>query len=129
MTQCLKKPPNRLMVTRSGVSLGKGSHKPSKRLVEPVNRIGQEGKRTYGFCTTGVSEVSDRRGGAGGVCCQRGAYARVPACARIGAAVSQPSETDPFPPAPGMCVVGDTRNFSPAFQGICKESVCSQLAA
>ena len=51
MTQCRFRGLQGTYKPRSGVSLGKGSHKGQKRLVGAVIHSVQESKRTYGFCT------------------------------------------------------------------------------
>ena len=40
---------------RSGVGLGKGSHSPFQRLVEPLAHTCAKSKRTYGLCTSQCS--------------------------------------------------------------------------
>ena len=124
MTQCLKKPPRSLYKPRTGASLGKGSHKPSKRLVEPLIRVGQETKRTYGFCTAvGCVGVCSDRGVCRGVCVQGGGLLVREQGGGHQAGVRLAVKIDPLPPHPAHGVGGVRNNFSPDFSGICKLAI------
>jgi hypothetical protein len=125
MSRYPKKASRSLYKPRTGVGLGKGSHQAFQALTEPVIRIGQETKRTYGVCTrVGCLTCPTGRGVLDVSLCERqGLLVREQGVGVI-AAVSQPSERDPLPPAPACGVWGTSRNFSSAFRGIGK----SQLA-
>lgn len=81
---------------RSGVGLGKGSHSPFQRLVEPLAHTCAKSKRTYGLCT---SQRSMHVHGVAG-------RQRLQLAEREGT---------PCPPPPWRWSAGAYRNFSPLF--------------
>lgn len=90
---------------RSGVGLGKGSHSPFQRLVEPLAHTCAKSKRTYGLCTR-QSRV-----------CQAvvaGVNLYAPACAQAYRA-RQRARIATLAPPPLTVAVGAHSQFFPTF--------------
>jgi hypothetical protein len=116
MTQGIRKALAGLTKPRSGCGVGKGSHSPIQRVVEPAIRSVPIPDERMGFVRQGVGGVC-RVQKAGGVAevSSTGRVLHALRQAQAGGllAVSWPSEKAPFPPAPSRSVEGDFPQFFP----------------
>jgi hypothetical protein len=111
MNQPIRKAPRSLYKPRSGVSLGKGSHKPFQSLTEPLIRSVQKADERMAFVHGGCVRVSASRGVAKGVPVQRQSDC-LPAGGCWWQSLRQPAHKKrPLAPRPRRSVMGGSPQF------------------
>jgi hypothetical protein len=101
---------------RSGVGLGKGSHQPFQRLLEPLFDSVRNSDERLGFVQGwGVCGVYPAGGSPEVSSPSQGSSLNAPVNAHGIACWCASARRHPFPPAPTVPLWGVPRNFSPTF--------------